>query len=30
MSPSGSIIRCVACHRILYLEEAVRGALAPK
>jgi hypothetical protein len=30
MSPTGTIIRCVACHRILYLEETVRGALAPK
>ena len=30
MAPSGDLVRCLACGRILYIQEEVRGALAHK
>jgi predicted nucleic acid-binding Zn-ribbon protein len=30
MGTGGEIVRCTACGRILYMQEEVRGALAPK
>lgn len=30
MSPTGAVVQCTACRRILMLQEEVRGALTPK